>query len=176
VKFALIALGVVAALLVVIVLVGYMLPVKHRAQITATIAAPPDQVYAIITNVAAFPEWRTGVRSVEVLPSPDGKRRWREVSKNGAIPYVAESENPPIGLATRIDSRSLPFGGTWTYALRSESPGVTRLEIVENGEIYNPIFRVVSRFLIGYEGTLREYVTDVQGKLGTRVRAEGRSR
>jgi len=174
VKIALIVLGVVAALIVVVVVVGYSLPVKHSARVTTVIDAPPDQVYAIITNVAAFPEWRTGVRSVEILTSPDGKRRWREVSKNGTIPYVAESENPPTGLATRIDSRSLPFGGTWTYELRPDSSGVTRLEIVENGEIYNPIFRVVSRFLIGYEGTLREYVTDVQRKLGTRVRAEGR--
>lgn len=173
-KFALIALGVVAALLVVIALVGYMLPVKHRAQITATIAAPPDQVYAIITNVAAFPEWRTGVRSVEVLPSPDGKRRWREVSKNGTIPFVAESANAPTTLVTRIDSKSLPFGGTWTYEVQPDAEGRSRLQITEDGEIYNPIFRVVSRFLIGYEGTLREYVTDVQGKLGTRVRAEGR--
>jgi hypothetical protein len=174
VKFVLIALGVVAALLVVIVLVGYMLPVKHRAQITTMIAAPPDQVYAIITNVAAFPEWRTGVRSVEVLPSPDGKRRWREVSKNGTIPFVAESANPPTTLVTRIDSKSLPFGGTWTYEVQPDADGRSRLQITEDGEIYNPIFRVVSRFLIGYEGTLREYVTDVQRKLGTRVRAEGR--
>lgn len=173
-KFVLIALGVVAALLVVIVLVGYMLPVKHRAQITTTIAAPPDQVYAIITNVAAFPEWRTGVRSVEVLPSPDGKRRWREVSKNGTIPFVAESANAPTTLVTRIDSKSLPFGGTWTYEVQPDAEGRSRLQITEDGEIYNPIFRVVSRFLIGYEGTLREYVTDVQRKLGTRVRAEGR--
>ncbi len=48
-KIALIVLGVVAALIVVIVLIGYSLPVKHRAQVTATIAAPPDQVYALIT-------------------------------------------------------------------------------------------------------------------------------
>ena len=164
-KIALIALGVVAVLLVVTVLVGYMLPVKHRAQVTATIAAPPDQVYALITNVAAFPSWRTGVRSAEVLPSPDGKRHWREVSKNGTIPYVVESENPPMGLVGRIDSRSLPFGGTWTYELRSDSAGRTRLDIIEDGEIYNPIFRFVSRFLIGYEGTMREYVADVERKL-----------
>jgi hypothetical protein len=174
VKIALIALGVVAALIVVVVVVGYSLPVKHTARVTAVVPAPPEQVYAIITNVAEFPEWRTGVRSVEVVPSPDGKRRWREVSKNGTIPFVAESANPPTTLVTRIDSKSLPFGGTWTYEVQPDADGRSRLQITEDGEIYNPIFRVVSRFLIGYEGTLREYETDVQRKLGTRVRAEGR--
>ncbi len=170
-KIALIALGVVAALIVVIVLVGYSLPVKHRAQVTAAIAAPPDQVYALITNVAAFPSWRTGVRSVEVLTSPDARPRWREVSKNGTIPFVAESENPPITLVTRIDSRSLPFGGTWTYDVQPDANGRSRLQITEDGEIYNPIFRFVSRFFIGYDGTLRQYVSDVKRTLKS---ADGR--
>lgn len=164
-KIALIALGVVAALLVVIVLVGYSLPVKHRAQVTAPIAASPDQVFALITNVAAFPTWRTGVRSVEVLAPSDARPRWREVSKNGTIPFVAESANPPTTLVTRIDSKSLPFGGTWTYDVQPDSGGRSRLQITEDGEIYNPIFRFVSRFFIGYEGTLRQYVSDVERTL-----------
>jgi Polyketide cyclase / dehydrase and lipid transport len=163
-KIALVALGVVALLLVILVAVGYTLPVKHRATVSATIAASPDQVYALITNVAAFPSWRSGVSTVEVLPSPDGKRRWREVSKNGTIPFVIESESPPNRLVSRIDSKSLPFGGTWTYDVQSDS-GRTKLQITENGEIYNPIFRLVSRFFIGYEGTIRQYLSDVERKL-----------
>lgn len=164
-KYSLIALGVVALLFVVLIAVGYTLPVKHRATVDATIAARPDQVYALITNVASFPTWRTGVTSVEVLPSSDGKKRWREVSKNGTIPFVVESEDPPSRLVGRIDSKSLPFGGTWTYELRSDSSGRTNLRITEDGEIYNPIFRLVSRFFIGYEGTIRQYLADVERKL-----------
>jgi polyketide cyclase/dehydrase/lipid transport protein len=163
-KIALIALGVVALLLVVLIAVGYTLPVKHRATASATIAASPDQVYALIVNVGAFPSWRSGLRSVEVMPSTDGRRRWREVSKNGTIPFVLESENPPARLVTRIDSKSLPFGGTWTYDVQSDS-GRTRLQITEDGEVYNPIFRLVSRFFIGYEGTMRQYLSDVERKL-----------
>jgi hypothetical protein len=171
VKIALIALGVVAALLVLIVVIGYTLPVSHRAQVTATIAAPPEQVYALITDVAAFPAWRTGVRSVELLPSPDGQRRWREASKNGAIPYVVERQTPPSILVTRIDSKSMPFGGTWTYELKPGRDGRTTLQITEDGEVYNPIFRFVSRFFIGYEGTMRQYVSDVSRTLKS---ADGR--
>lgn len=170
-KIALIVLGVVAALLVVIVLIGYSLPVKHRAQVTATIAAPADQVYALITDVAAFPTWRTDVKSVEILPSPDGQRRWREVSKDGTIPYLVERQTPPTILVTRIDSKSLPFGGTWTYDVQPASDGRTKLQIAEDGEVYNPIFRFASRFFIGYEGTLRQYLTDVERKLGSPISA-----
>jgi hypothetical protein len=163
-KIALIALGVVALLLVILIAVGYTLPVKHRATVSATIAASPDQVYALIANVAAFPSWRSGVQSVEVLSSPDGRRRWREVSKNGTIPFVIETEDPPARLVTRIDSKSLLFGGTWTYDVQPNS-GRATLQITEDGEIYNPIFRLVSRFFIGYEGTMRQYLSDVERKL-----------
>jgi len=164
-KYSLIALGVVALLFVILIAVGYALPVKHRATVDATISAQPGQVYALITNVSSFPTWRTGMKSVELLPSPDGKQRWREVSKNGTIPFVVESDDPPHRLVGRIDSKSLPFGGTWTYELRSDSAGRTNLRITEDGEIYNPIFRLVSRFFIGYEGTIRQYLADVERKL-----------
>ena len=66
---------------------------------------------------------------------------------------------------TRIDSKSLPFGGTWTYDVQPASDGRTKLQITEDGEVYNPIFRFVSRFFIGYEGTLRQYVADVERTL-----------
>ena len=164
-KIALMALGGVAFLVVVLVLVGYTLPVKHRATVSATIAASPDRVFALIANAKDFPNWRTGVRSVEILPSTDGKPRWREVSSSGTIPFVVESADPPTRLVGRIDSRSLPFGGTWTYDLKPDSAGGTRLQITEDGEIYNPIFRLVSRFFLGYEGTMRQYAADVERKL-----------
>jgi uncharacterized protein YndB with AHSA1/START domain len=164
-KVSLIALGVVALLLIILIAVGYTLPVKHRATVDATIAAPPDRVYALITDVASFPSWRSGLQSVDSQPSLDGKRRWREVSRNGTIPFVVESEDPPNRFVGRIDSKSLPFGGTWTYELRPDSAGRTDLRITEDGEIYNPIFRLVSRFFIGYEGTIRQYLSDVERKL-----------
>jgi hypothetical protein len=47
--------------------------------------------------------------------------------------------------------------------------GRSRLQITEDGEIYNPIFRFVSRFFIGYEGTLRQYVSDVERKVRSPV-------
>jgi len=165
VKLWLVALAVVVLLVVILVVAGYTLPVKHRAVVQGLIAAPPERVYALITDVAAFPSWRTGVRSVEELPSPDGKRRWREVSGNGTIPFVVDSADPPGRLVTRIDSKSLPFGGTWTFEIRPAPDGKASLDIIEDGEIYNPIFRLVSRLFIGYDGTMKQYVSDVQRKL-----------
>lgn len=160
-KLALIALGIVVVLLLAVVAAGWALPVKHRAHAEATIAATPEQVFALITNVADFPKWRTGLRSVDVLPPSDGRRRFREVSKSGAITFAVDSEDPPRRLVGRIDDRSLPFGGTWTYELAPAANGATTLRITEDGEIYNPVFRFVSRYVMGYESTIRQYLADV---------------
>src|SRR5438105_7288549 len=152
VRIFLIVVGVVVGLALVVVAIGYSLPLKHRAQGEATFNAPADSVFSLITNVDAFPSWRTGVKSAERLPARDGKERFREVSTNGTISYLIETLDPPRRLVTRIDEPSLPFGGSWTFEVIPVGSTQSTLRITEDGEIYNPVFRFVSRFIIGYTG------------------------
>lgn len=163
-RLALICAGVIVLLVVVALAVGYSLPVKHRAEVSATFKAAPDTVFALITNVEAFPTWRSGLKSVELIPSTDGRKRFREVSGDGTIAYVIESAELGKRLVTRIDDKSLPFGGTWEYELSPAPGGSTTLQIVEAGEIYNPVFRLTSRFFMGYDRTLKTYLADVGRK------------
>jgi hypothetical protein len=53
----------------------------------------------------------------------------------------------------RIADPDQPFGGTWAFELASEGAG-TRVTITENGEVYNPIFRFMSRFVFSETSTL----------------------
>jgi hypothetical protein len=66
----------------------------------------------------------------------------------------------PKRLVGRITDTSLPFRGSWTYVLQSEGTG-TRLSITENGEVYNPIFRFMSRFVFGHTATMERYLVDL---------------
>jgi hypothetical protein len=68
---------------------------------------------------------------------------------------------------TRIADPNLPFGGTWTYEIRPGNGGAT-LTITENGEVYNVIFRLVSR-LTGHDKTIRIFETDLAKKFGQPV-------
>jgi hypothetical protein len=77
--------------------------------------------------------------------------------------FVTEESDAPRRLVVRIADPDLPFGGTWTYDIAGVSGG-SRITISEDGEIYNPIFRVVARFIIGYEGTIRSYLEALDGK------------
>lgn len=49
--------------------------------------------------------------------------------------------------------------------LTPAADGGTTLRITEDGEIYNPVFRFVSRFFMGYDRTAKTYLADAGKKL-----------
>jgi uncharacterized protein YndB with AHSA1/START domain len=158
VLFAALGLLVVVAIVVV---VGYLLPKGHVATRSATFAAPPDAIWAAITDVDKFPSWRSDVKTVQRLPDRDGRVAWVEEGSSGRITLAVEKSLPPQQLVLRIADPDLPFGGSWTYDL-APAPGGTTLTITENGEIYNPVFRVMARFVFGYEATMAAYLSALE--------------
>jgi len=168
-KYALIVIAVIAVAVLVVLIAGWMLPVGHRATREATYSATPAEIFGLITDVEAFPEWRPSVKRVEVLPAVNGHSRFREVGRNGAILYEIDTVVPNQRLVGRIADPSLPFGGKWTYELLPAGSSTT-LRITEDGEIYNPIFRFVSRFIIGHTTTIDQYLGDVGKRLGATSR------
>ena len=165
----------IAGLLVVAVLivcaVGYMLPKSHVASVSARYAAPPDSIWTSLTDVAAFPRWRPGLSRVELLPDENGQRGWRELDAHDAVTYRVVESVPPRRLVARIADQNLPYGGSWTYELTPDGSG-TRLTITENGEVYNPIFRFVSRFIMGYTSTMEGVLRALGTKHGEAVAPE----
>jgi uncharacterized protein YndB with AHSA1/START domain len=167
-RVVVILLAVVVGLVVVIVTVGYLLPVKHVATVSATIPATPEAVWGTLMDRGAYPTWRGDVTSVEMLPLDAGRAAWREVAKNDAISYVVEDAEAPRRLVTRITDKSLPFGGTWEYLVTSEGTG-SRVRITERGEVYNPVFRFVSRFIMGHSSTASAYLKALGARFGAQV-------
>lgn len=160
---ALIVVGILV-LAAVVALIGIFLPKGHRASRTVVYSAPPESVYAAITDFARFPEWRSGVKTVEVLSNGEGDTRFREDGPHGPVTYKVEERRPGSRLVTRIDDPSLPFGGTWTLEVKPVAGG-TELTITEDGEIYNPIFRVMSKVVFSPYETIDAYQTDLRKRL-----------
>jgi uncharacterized protein YndB with AHSA1/START domain len=161
-------LAVVVGLGLVVVIVGYLLPVRHEATVSATIPAAPDAVWAVLTDPASYPKWRGDVTSVEILPANSGQVAWREHGKNDAIAFVIESAEPPRRLVTRIVDKGLPFGGSWEYLVTGDGAG-SRVQITEHGEVYNPVFRFVSRFIMGHTATVSAYLKALGARFGAAV-------
>jgi hypothetical protein len=83
------------------------------------------------------------------------------------IPLYFERMEPPSLLVSRIADPSLPFGGTWTYRIQPAAGG-SAVTITEDGEVYNPFFRFMSRFVFGHTATLDEFLKNLQSRAGTR--------
>ncbi len=171
------AIFVVVALLVLMILVvvtiGAFLPQQHISTCAARFHQPPDAIWQVITEYSRFPAWRKDVTRVEMLPPVNGKPSWREYDNHGgSIPYEAMVMVPPRALVVRIADPKLPFGGTWTYEISSMKDGSSLVRITEAGEIYNPIFRVAARYVLGYSRTQEQYLQALGAKFGQPVTIE----
>ncbi|MGD0295879.1 MAG: SRPBCC family protein [Bryobacteraceae bacterium] len=162
-KWVLIAVGILIVVVATVAIVGAMLPKNHLASRSSHFKQPPQAIWDVITGP---PDWRPDIRSSEKLAPRDGRRSWKEIDKNGqAILYESVEETPPRRLVTRIADPKLPFGGTWTQEIVQDASGC-QLTITEAGEIYNPIFRFMARFVFGYSGTIEAYLKALHAKFG----------
>ena len=161
-RYVLIAIGILVTLLLGVALIGWSLPKHHRVTLKRAYGATPSALYALITDVAAYASWRSDLTKVEVLGEESGRLRWRETSKsNGPITYVMDESLPNRKMVARIADTNLPFGGAWTYEIAPVGPDGVGLSITEEGDVYNPIFRFVSRFVMGHTATIERYLDDV---------------
>ena len=162
-RILILVVGVLVALILLLIAIGYALPINHVATREARLAAPPERVFSVLRDVEKFPTWRSDVKSAEVLATTP-VLRWRERGDND-ITFEMETVKAPGKIVTRIVDKRLAFGGSWTYDLSPEGGG-TRLVITENGEVYNPLFRFMSRFVFGHTATIDKFLED----LGRHVR------
>jgi hypothetical protein len=163
-KWLLIIVLSLAGLLVLIVAIGAVLPQKHHVSRAIALNQPAETVWNLISGP---PNWRSDIRNYQELPPHEGHRLWHETDKHGqTITYEAVESSPPRRLVVRIADPNLPFGGTWTYEVISGDHGCS-LTITEDGEVYNPLFRFVSRFIIGHTATVDAYLKAVKEKLGS---------
>ena len=162
-KWLFLTVAVLAGLLLILTGIGWLLPVAHTARRQHRFAAPPGVVWRTITDVDAFATWRRGVTRIERLPDRSGHPVWIEEGSSGKMTIAVERSEPPRLLVTRIQP-GLPFGGTWTYEITPAGAG-SLLTITEDGEVYNPVFRFMSRFIFGHESTIAEYMAALDARL-----------
>lgn len=163
-RIALVVLGVLLLAVAVVVIVGWLLPVAHVASKSVQLSAPPEKVFALVATPEEYASWRPDVKKVDVT-TDSGVTRFREDGSNGAILFEITERIPPRRFVTRIADKSLPFGGRWIYEIAPAGTG-SELRITEEGEVYNPIFRFVSRLIMGHTATIERYLAAVKKKLG----------
>jgi hypothetical protein len=158
-----IALGVLAGIVLLAAVVGWMLPADHTATRRARYARPPAEVFEVVADFSSASSWRTGVR-VEVLDD----ETFVEHTEEGPVRMRVASREPPTRLIVAIDDPELPFSGTWTYELAPVDGG-TELVITERGSISNPLIRAMAAAFFDPGETARRYLVDLGAHFGEAV-------
>ena len=102
-----------------------MLPRNHRANRTLRLKRPPADVWPALI----------------------------EATETSDVPVDVLERTPPHRLVTRVTEKEKNFGGTWTIAI-APTPSGADVTISEDGWVANPIFRFVSRFVMGHHATM----------------------
>jgi hypothetical protein len=139
-KWILVVVAALVAIVAIVAVIGLLLPRRHVASRTLTVRRSPADVWALISDPALNQELSGSDVRVETVES-----------------------HPPARLVSRIADPTLPFGGTWTYVITPQPPGST-LTITEDGYVSNPIFRFVSRLIMGHHATMDTYLKNVAKK------------
>ncbi|HYT67755.1 MAG TPA: hypothetical protein VEL51_15095 [Vicinamibacterales bacterium] len=128
-------LAAIAIVGVLVVIIGYSLPKAHSASRITKVGLPPDATYTLLTEMAQASE----------------------------VPVRLERLERPTLFVARICDPSLPFGGTWTYRIAPAGTG-SEVTITEDGEVYNPFFRFMSRFVFGHYATLDGFMKKLEAR------------
>lgn len=163
-KILLLVIAALAALLLLVAIVGWFLPENHVANRSRSFAASRTAVWKVIRDVEYASNWRSDVKRVELLADVGGKPGFREHGRHGAVLYAIEEDVAPSRLVTRIADPSLPYSGTWTLELVDTSGGC-ELTITERGTVKNPIFRFLSNTVFSTTSTMERYLDDLGASL-----------
>lgn len=133
---------------------------EHVVSVEAEYPVSPESVYAVLIDASRFTEWRSGLSKVEV----EGEVI-TEHSSFGPFRYRFAEQIPARRLVTAdAGGREKGFTGAWTFELEPANGG-TRLRITERGRIFSPWFRLMARYVFGYETSLRQYHADLAKRL-----------
>ncbi len=150
-------LGLVALLAVI----GSFLSKSHEVSLSLDCPLAPAALWDIIADIPGQTRWRKQLKEVTFISDAGGKPIWREVMERGrGLPLQTILSDPPKRMVRRICDPRLPFGGEWVYEIEPTSSG-SRLTVTEHGEIYQPVFRLLSK-CFDLSATLRAYLRDLE--------------
>jgi hypothetical protein len=150
--------------------IGTSLPIDHHASCGASFDGPPRYLFEAIADDGSSTRWRPDIASVLLVSGIGPTALWRETDIHGnAITYRTTAYADGTKLARTINFvPGMPFGGTWTFAIspdevspRDRSSGRSYVSISEDGQIYNPVFRFLARYVFGYTQGMDTYLDDL---------------
>lgn len=160
----LVVVGSVGSLLLVFMIaVARLVPPVVEANATATVMAPPDAVYRLLSTATLQSSWRKDVTSVE----PREQGGWLEHGVHGETTLVTVREaSPGLTWDVRLQDDAHGWDATRRVVL-SPAPLGTRLEVAQATTHLGLFARFAAVALGGDTSQLRAWLKDLEGGLAT---------
>lgn len=173
-KWLLLAAGILAVVILAVLIFGCLQPIRHSVTRSIQLKQTPATVFAVLDDRADLPSWSSAVLKVEPLPDRDGKPVARMTLRWGGMVMIMTQleRTAPTRLITRMAKENGPSMGTWAYEIVPESAGC-RVELTEQGELNNPIFRAMARFR-GLDSNITQTLRDLARKFGESANVQAR--
>jgi len=136
-KWIVILIGGLTLLIAIVAAIGATLPRNHTASRTLRVRRPPQDAWTAITQAMSASD----------------------------VPVDIVESDPPRKLVSKVKETEKMFGGIWTVAIAPVDGGST-LTITEDGWVGNPIFRFVSRLVMGHHATMDGMLKSVAKQFG----------
>lgn len=169
-----IALGGLAGLVVVVVVVGLCLPEVYRAKGRLDVELPPEAVWELVADFERHPLSATMARGVERLPDEAAGPAWREDIGSSTITVRTVEAVPHERLVRQMTDSVVPMTATWSFAIEPRGAGsrvwIDNETVIRRGTWHVPIFRVIMTVTRGAERGVEAYLKQLGGELeGTAV-------
>ncbi len=157
--------GIVLVAILGVVVIGFLTPADHNVSRTLKTRQPAQAVWDAINDHANEPKWRDDVASVTSAGEQNGKPVWLETYKDGnTVKLATTTFTPPTRMVREIAEEG-PFSGRWEIDITPTAEG-SDVKITEIGNVPNPVFRFVSKYVIGHTYQMEKYLTSVAKKFG----------
>ena len=149
--------------------IGAAMPRAYSVSRRAQFNRSQWDVWRTVTDYPRQVTWRDDVSHVDRLPNRGGMRVWRETDRRGRSMVLETVESaPPRRLVRRIANDDPAVGGSWAFDIE-EIGEVTVVTLTEEGEVYNPFLRFVSRVIVGQAAAIDGYLTALGRELSADV-------
>jgi len=169
----------VAGIVLSLTLIGLRLPSTLVFTRTALLDAPPERVWALVTNYAAEPGWRRELTSVRRVGERSGRPLWQEQYWNHQrvdLDTVEQVERPGHGRLVRQMTFHFPTLASGVRVVEVwAAGGGTRVTMTEKRVIRLPPFRTLARLFIAPQlsaVTAEQYLAALGVGLGKAPRFE----
>ena len=135
-------------------------------EVTETIAAGPDEVWAVLGDVARYPDWDSGVERVEGRLAVGEKLKvFSELDPGRGYPVKVTELSPGRGMTWRGGMPLGLFKGVRTYRLEPADDGSTRFQRRE--QFTGPMLPLIWRSMPDFQPSFDKFAR------GLKARVEG---